>query len=126
MLSSLNPIPFKLVTLILLLVSLNALLNNPVGPPKLKSSPVASFINAPLARGASMSMTLRLCGARAARRAALTPTGPAPITARSYDLSEIDPGETAACSTVVDDVDVDVDVDELRRWWWSLDGFGVS
>mmetsp|Transcript_46899 Transcript_46899/g.99632 ORF Transcript_46899/g.99632 Transcript_46899/m.99632 type:complete len:265 (-) Transcript_46899:81-875(-) len=60
MLSSLSPMPFRLPTEILLPASLNALLYSPVGPPMLRSSPVFSFINAPLARGASMSMTLLL------------------------------------------------------------------
>ena len=43
-------------------------------------------------------MTFLVYGARAAMRAAETPTGPAPMTARSNVLSEISSGETAAVS----------------------------
>ena len=103
-LSSRNPIPFNELTLILFPVSRNALLNNPVGPPILKSSPVASFINAPEARGASINITFLLWGDRAASKAAETPTGPAPSTARSYVLSDTSSGDTAAsCNLVYDD-----------------------
>jgi len=42
-----------------------------------------------------------LCGDRAARRAADTPTGPAPITARSYGLSDMSSGGMAALSCEV-------------------------
>lgn len=83
-LSSLNPIPLREATLILLTLALRALLNSPVGPPRLRSSPVASFIRAPEARGASISTTLvPPPPLDAARSAADTPTGPAPMTARS-------------------------------------------
>ena len=72
-LSSRSPMPFKLLTLIRFPASRSAFENNPVGPPMLRSSPVASFIKAPDARGASISITFLLWGGRAARRAAETP-----------------------------------------------------
>lgn len=61
-----------------------------------------------------MSITFLLCGDRAARSAAETPTGPAPMMARSNFLSETESDDTAAfnavvggerCTLVVDDDD---------------------
>mmetsp|Transcript_15175 Transcript_15175/g.17045 ORF Transcript_15175/g.17045 Transcript_15175/m.17045 type:complete len:225 (+) Transcript_15175:1090-1764(+) len=56
-LSSRNPIPRRVETLIRFAVSLMALENRPVGPPIDKSSLVSSFINFPEARGASIKTT---------------------------------------------------------------------
>lgn len=62
-----------------------------------------------------MSITFLLCGARAARRAAETPTGPAPMTARSNGLSETSSRGVAAWSGEIDD-------DERCLWMIDDDG----
>ena len=48
-----------------------------------------------------MSITFLLCGERAARSAAETPTGPAPMMARSNFVSETESDDTAAFNVVV-------------------------
>ena len=82
--SSRNPIPRNVETWIRLDVSRNALLYNPDGAPRLKSSLVIGFINAADANGASNNNTFLLNGACAAVSAATVPTTPAPITITSY------------------------------------------
>jgi hypothetical protein len=86
--------------LILFTLARSALLKSPVGPPRLRSSPVFSFMSAPDARGESTSMTFAPWD-EDANSAEDTPTGPAPMMARSYVLPDTSVGSTWADSAVV-------------------------
>lgn len=69
-----------------------------MGPPMDRSSLVWVLRSWPDARGASIRITF-LCAVEAARSAAWTPTGPAPMTARSYSYgwsAGVDVGSASA------------------------------